>query len=193
MPRNDYPQAVFHYQTATKKIYGKNVWVPTLEFPRFRVLEDDLREIGASSKDYAYTVLEVLRAWTEEHHMDHVPTRMFCGKFAMKKFLKVWKSETVSIEDTSADELKHDERLVAELYLSGRLKSMNVTLDNAVSDIRPLLSKKWLEMYDNKKYRPCLGDVIDELCAEFGISYARDYDDLATRIAVKNGKSIRVR
>jgi len=187
--RNDYPQLVFHYTRATKKIYNKDVWVPTLEFPKFRVLEDDLREMEASSKDYAYTVLEILKTWVRNHHLSYVPVNVFCGDFAFNKFKKVYNSETVRIEETSEAELEHSERMVAEMYIS----KMNflASVSDIVNELEPLLSKKWLNLYRSGRYRKCFGKVLDDLCQEYGIDYARDYPALVGEIA-KRGKSIRI-
>ena len=190
MTSNDYPQLVSHYTNATYKIFGKRVWVSTMDFSKFRVLEDDLREIGVSSKDYAYTVLAALQTWTKEHHMDHVPVQMFCGKFAFQKFMKVWKSETISLAHVTDAELKHSERMVAEMYISEVLsRNMNIAFDHVVNELRPLLSKAWLEMYDHGGYRMCSGEIIDELCDEYHVPYAKDYYTLVVEI-IKHAKQI---
>jgi hypothetical protein len=190
MKSNDYPQLVLYYTKATEKIFGKKVWVSTMDFSKFRVLEDDLREIGASSKDYAYTVLSALQYWTKDHHMDYVPVGVFCGKFAFQKFGKIWKSETVSLIDTPDAELRHSERMVAEMLIARNMSGQVMTnIDGVVSELRPLLSRAWLEMYDHGRYRMCSGEIIDELCAEYHVEYAKDYQDLVREI-MKHAKQI---
>jgi len=193
--KNDFPQLVLAYTRATEKIYGKKVWVPTLEFSKFWVMEDDLREMGASPREYAYTVLKSLKSWAKSHGLDYVPIKVFLGKFAFNKFVKIWNSKTIVIDDDKNDETEviHSELLVAEAFIEERLHGNNVSFDQTVKNLRPVLSEKWLEMYNTHRYRACSGYVIDNLCMKYNIRYARDYYTLMEEILKRvesNGRTV---
>jgi hypothetical protein len=196
----DYPQLVSFYISATKKVFGHGIRVSERNYSMFRVLEDDLRDIGADSREYAYTVMTMLKTWAKEHNMNFVPVKVFCGEFAYKKFLKVWKSETVVIEDSDDFKLLYAERMVAEAFITDNMAGANRTFEQEVEDLRPMLSKEWLEMFDSGKYRKYTGEIIDELCRKYKVVYARDYSTLLRLInqqivfnKITDDKPIRIR
>jgi len=203
---DDYPQIVSYYISATRKVFGHGIRVSPSNYSKFRVLEDDLRDVGADSRVYAYTVMTMLKDWAQKRNMNFLSVNMFCGDFAFKKFLKVWKSKTVVIEHNPEIELIHSEKMVAETYISSNLVlGSNKSFEDAVKELRPLLSKEWLEMFKSGKYRPCTDEVLEDLCSKYKVLYARDYHMLLEKITqgqvfnklttkfVKDARPLRVR
>lgn len=166
------PALARYYISATKKTYGVLPIIKFNKWPIFQVFEDDLRELHVPLSDYAYSTTEMLKKWVYDHKLSHLPIRVFTGDWALNKFLKVWKSESVEIVTTSNDdELLHSELMVAKLYLAESTRGY-VRLSTVVDSCRPLLSLAWCEMYDSKDKRrnKFIIKAIDIICEEADIT-----------------------
>lgn len=172
-------QLVVHYKNANHQVFVKTPYVPKKQYGKFLVLEDDLRELGIPPRDYAYTVVIMLKKWVMDHGMDTLPIKVFCGEWAMKKFLKVYESESVVIVDDDKDRLLYTELLIARAYIYANGKNGNVVrLGDIVEERKELLSPDWLELYYSGELRTCESEAIDMLCVEYNVRHANNYRDI---------------
>ena len=166
------PHLVTHYVNACVKFYNCRPFVPAKLYPKFRVFEDDLRELGVSSKDYAYTTIKLMKSFIAKKGWTNLPTNLFLGDYCLHRYVKVMKTETVTIDtDDRGDILYRDELLVARVFVEKNLSSDGncVRLRDVVKELKPLLSDVWLQVYINKDRRP-EAEVIDQLVIEYEIS-----------------------
>lgn len=168
------PYLVMCYTTYHKDIYNAKVYVHEKHYGIFRIVEDDLRELGATPVEYTKTVLNMLKNWAHDKGLKSVPIRVFCGDWAFNKFKKVYKSDTIDISNNGVDGILHSELLVARAYINGE----GLSMDEVVTGLTPLLSDDWLELYRGGRYRFVTGDVLDILCEELGVNYASSYEQL---------------
>lgn len=173
------PLLARYYIDIHKDIFGCKVFVHEKYYSKFRVMEDDLREIGATPLEYADIVIRMLKNWANVKGLNSVPIRVFCGDWALGKFKKVFESDIVDISK-DADTVLYSELLVARTYIEGNYSNIG----NVVEDLRPLLDDDWIELYNEGSYRFSMGDALDILCEEYGVSYAIDYDDLRGKIDI---------
>jgi len=170
---------------AHAKIFGKRPYVHSSWYGRFRVFEDELRERGYSAREYAYTVVKILKKWAAGKGFATIPINAFTGDWALKKFIKVAGSVYVDISNTDMDdELYWSEKTVAVNYIQENAYDGAVTkLSAIVEGLRPLLSTHWLRRYDGGDRNLVVVDkVLDELCEEHNIQYARSYSDIVGKI-----------
>ena len=166
------PQLVIHYVNACTKVYHKKPFIPAKLFPKFKVFEDDLRELGISSRDYAYVVVTLMKRFVLSKGWICLPVPVFLGNYCLNKYKDIAATKTVKVDiETSTDILFHDELLVARVFIEKNLSSDAncVRLRDVVKELKPLLSDVWLQVYVNKDRRP-EDDVIDQLVTEYGIS-----------------------
>ncbi len=176
-------QLAEHYRNANGSVFGTFPFVRKEHYPKFLVMEDDLREDGISCKDYAYTVINIFRKWTIDKGMNYVPINVFLGKVAYNKFLKVYQSESVIIPtNDDKDKMLYSELLVARAYIHLNTENGNVVrLKDVVSDMKGLLYEDWLSAYDCGKGRPT-SEALDILSLEYRVRNATNYVDIVTAI-----------
>src|SRR4030042_5555367 len=71
------PPLVFHYIAAHKNLLGYKPFIHNKTYARFTVFEDDLREKHIPSRDFAYTVVKLLKKKIIENKWKCVPLNMF--------------------------------------------------------------------------------------------------------------------
>lgn len=167
-----------YYKQAHSEMLGIVPHLSERHMSMFLTLEDDLRDLAISSRDYAYTVTRLLRGWLHDKRLRFIPVHVFCGKWAFGKFMKVYHSDQVQVTyDDTPDILLYSEILVAKEFIKRNLESdVPIRLLTVVEDLRPLLDKNWLECYHNGNGRP-VDDAIYEICAEYGVK-AENYNDI---------------
>jgi len=160
---------VDHYRNASHRFLGVKPYVPKKLFPLFAVFEDDLRELSIPSRDYAYTVIKLLAKFVKDKGWKSLPVKLFLSDYGIKRYKSVASTSFVVIDtDVDDDRLFQDEMQVARLFIYMNITSEGdfIRLGTVVEQLRPLLSKEWLEMYEGKSKRP---DVVDNVAEEFGI------------------------
>jgi hypothetical protein len=163
-----------YYVKAVYNVYGIIISVSKDNIPLFKVLEDDLRDKGISYKDYANTVCGVLQNWCVKQRLRFPPANVFLSDFAIKRYESVKSKETVEyIQD--GGEVLYSELMVARKYIQDNLSS-HARFRDVVSSLEPLLSPKWLDLYNTGSKRP-VNDALEILIEEFGVE-ARDYVSL---------------
>ena len=177
------PTLVRFYIDAHEDIYHVRPFVHSNHYGRFLVFEDELRGLGYSCKDYAYTVVKLLEKWKDGKGFKHIPVVAFTGDWALKKFMKVADSKHVEISsDDTEQSLYHSELTVARSYIQENAYNGNcISLGRIVDELRPLLSEQWLERYDSGGERP-VDDVLDDLCDEYGVIAVRNYNSIVDAI-----------
>ena len=111
---NDIPELVMHYKSATKDIYGINADVAKYTYDKFRERSEYLRKGGIPLRLFAYGVLTILQDWVAKKKLRQLPTNVFLGEWALKKFHAVNKSEWVDfhLDDRDVSELLQSELLL---------------------------------------------------------------------------------
>lgn len=160
-------QLAVHYAAAHKQLLGVSVRVPPNYMGKFAVFEDDLREFGIPSRDYAYNVVGVMKKWLMDKGLGYVPINVFLSNFAISKFLKVYQSTEVDVLADKGD-LIHSELLVSRRYIEANKKGV-VKFRVIVEELKPLLSEDWLELYYQGGSRPEI-EALDILCEEYNVS-----------------------
>jgi len=175
------PTLARFYMDAHEDIYDVRPFVHSNHYGRFLVFEDELREFGYSCKEYAYTVVKILEKWKDSKGFKHIPVVAFTGDWALKKFMRVADSKHVDISNDDYS-LYHSELIVARSYIyENAYNGRCVKLRDVVNELRPLLSEQWLEKYDSGGERP-IDDVLDDLCDEYGVVVARNYNSIVDAI-----------
>lgn len=176
-----------HYAQANLNVFGARRYVHNKYIGSFLTLEDDLRELGADPRYYAYTVVKMLKSWARDKRLNYIPVQTFCGKWAFDKFLKVWKSETVEIAgDDDHEMMLYNELLVARQYVALRLQGSLILFMDVVEQCRTSLSEGWLHVYDHHTWeRRPIDDVVDLICDEYNIDMASSYDSIIARVKAK--------
>ena len=179
------PQLAVFYENAHREIYGCRVFVGEGKYIKFIHMSDDLKCLGINDRDYAYSIIKILGSWLKRKNLTHVPINTFCGDWCLNKFLSIHRSETVAINTVYEDreqELLHSELTIARYYISKNLSGV-LRFGDAVNDIRGLLSKSWIALYEQKnipnKFRYM---AVDILADEFCIGIAKDYNDIIGKL-----------
>jgi hypothetical protein len=173
-------QLITHYRSAAKKVFGKEPYVHPKHISKFLVFEDDLRERGIGTYDYATTVVAMLEPWARKRNINYIPVNLFLGQYALDRYMSIANSDTVTISiGDDKDEILYNELMVARLYIQKNLQDVR-RLGDIVSDLRPILSKAWLDIYESGKARP-VTEALDVLCAEYGVS-GNSYNDIVDAI-----------
>jgi hypothetical protein len=183
------PQLYTLYANAHKKVFNKPVHLPKKSWSLFSVFEDDLRNAGYDSKDYAYTIVKSLQKWAADKHLTFIPPAVFCGRWAFDRYVKIHDSKSVKIQTVEEDSfatLLYSELLAARSYIADRLSGKDVRFSQSVTSIQPMLDKDWLQMYHKQPVceirRRLIHESLTTLCREYGIQRARSYSDLVTLI-----------
>jgi len=172
-------------------VYGERPYVHSNQYGRFLVFEDELRERGYSQWEYAHTIVRILKKWADKKGFRTIPVNVFTGDWALRRFQVVAGSEYVCIAGKDLkEELYWNELTVATTYVVDNISDGTVvTLSRVVAGLKPLLSDSWLNRYYNDKDRPVI-KVLDELCEEYGIVFAKNYADLVRQIRGRRDISI---
>lgn len=187
------PSLALHYSNAQKYFFGSEIKIRVNKklYPKFRVFEDDLRELGIPFRDYAYGVTQLLKKWVASKKMTYVPANTFLGEWALKQYLAVHKSKYVSIDNVDKDidnELFYTEALIARAYISKRIdnKGSTITLADVIEEVKPSLSKKWVQIYESNssKRERIVAMVMNMLRKQYHTPNARSYADI---VRIKNG------
>ena len=171
------PQLVIFYKKANKNVFGKEPYVLRKVYNKFSVMEDDLRELGISPRHYADTVVAALKKWCIDKHMGSVPVNIFISDFAMRKYQKITGYESVKITPDHTEELLWTELLVLRSYIYKNLQGEVVRLRDEIEELRPLLYKGWLDLYDNGGTRPTQ-KALDMLAEEYGLNGVKSINDI---------------
>lgn len=177
----DKPALAVCYESAHKQILGKRCFIRENEYGKFETFMDDLRDLGIGCHDYAYVVVTLLEKWLETKGFYRVPTNVFCGDWALKKYQAIDASDYVSVKDPDEEknfEILQSELLVARTYVESNIKDVK-RMQDIVKELRPLLSKLWIEL--PKEDRPA-GEVVEMLCKEYGIGLVKDYNAIIRRL-----------
>lgn len=170
--RNNMPGLAYYYIDAQKDVFQASVWVPQKDFNRFRTMESKLHAAGVSVKDYAYTVTRLSKDSVQSKNLGHTPISMFLGLWLFGKYEKILNSQSVSTipDEVVADaELIDSESKVAYRFIESNMGSA-CEFDTCVYDLKKLLSKRWLELYDSDSSRVGLVDeTLDRLCDHYRI------------------------
>jgi len=175
------PALASYYESAHMQILGKKCFIRPEEYPIFETFMDDLRELNIGYRDYAQSIVKLLERWLISKKFYRIPINVFCGDWALSKFRSIENSDYVSITDVDEDiktEILQSELLIARAYIEGNLEDV-CRMTEIVKDLKPLLSKKWLEC--QKSERP-VDEVIKILCKDYGIKPVTDYNELIGRL-----------
>ena len=116
------PALVNHYIDAHDKVLGVFVKVNPSHYAVFDVFTEDLQDLKIDPKTYSVNVVQILRSWLKLKNFRSVPIRVFCGDWALGKFLKVDAREYVKLEvDDDASEILQSELTVARYYIAGNI------------------------------------------------------------------------
>lgn len=185
---NDIPELVVHYKSATKDIYGINADVAKYTYEKFEERSEYLRMERVPLRLFAYGVLTLLQDWVAKKKFRQLPTNVFLGEWALKKFNNVEKSKWVDFHfsEDGKDAILHSELQVARYYIETASKKF-VRFMDCVEDIRPLLHKDWLHMYDAGESRIWLiSEAMVILEQEYGVRAQRYTDFVDSKVL--NGK-----
>lgn len=163
---------MMYYRQALK--YNFNV-IPDISkhIERFEAFEKKLRDLYVPPRDYAFTVVHMLRGWVKDKGFEFLPVNVFLGSWAFNKYMKQHNSEYVDIQyDCSPHVLLYDELNVARLYIQERGRRLCFI----VEELRPLLSMGWIESYKIGS-RP-VQQALDVLRFEFNVLSATSYNDI---------------
>ena len=181
------PSLVRYYEEAHRELLGKRIFIHPSKFPIFLTFSDDLRELGATNREYAFTVVKILKTWLKEKKLACVPINVFCGDWALGRFLKVFESESVEIkEEDPMEALLQSELMVARYYVSKNSSGECIRLRDAVKDLLPLLNKRWLELYSsNSRSDKFIFKAVEILAKEFAVKDALNYSDIIRKLSCK--------
>jgi len=178
------PALAGHYISAQKATFGNHLKIGINKkiYGQFRVMEDDLREKGISFRSYAYDVTKILKPWVKQKGMSHVPVNVFLGKWAYEQFMKVYKSESVIIDNIDKDKdvkLFYTEALIARYYIVAKKKDPNTKMAEVVDRIMPVLDPAWLALYElnSDKRQVVVKKVMTMLRKEYHKPEAQTYED----------------
>lgn len=172
------PQLVTHYKSACKSVYGSSPYVHEKVYTRFAVFEDDLRDCGISTKDYAIFAVNLLRNRVIKKGWKYPPLNMFLSSYALDRYKKAQATKTVKPINTNNEALLYNELLVARMYIERNIGSAGyVRFEDAVNDLEALLSSEWLAMFDNEGRRP-IDEALDVLSREYHVRLPMNYQEL---------------
>jgi len=174
--RSDVPILVGYYQKASDNVFGNSPFVHQKSFKRFTFMEDKLRSLSIAPRDYADTVTAVLKKWALDKNLDHVPVHIFVSDYALNKYIKIAASESVNVVDEDGEIILLNELLVLRTYIHRNLTEGVVRFGDVVNDIRSIVSKDWLTVYEQKT-RPT-AKALEILSEEFGAKYANSVNDI---------------
>jgi hypothetical protein len=182
---------VDHYINAHRNILNKPVFVNKKLFGKFSVFEDDLREMRINTREYAYTVIKMLKSWMLEKHLNIIPINVFCGDWALAKYVKVKESESVVINTNEEDHftaMLYSELLVARTYISDaitRKGDIDISeYESIIVELTPMLHTEWLQMYHselNEHAKVCRA-ACEIICNEYGMPKCSSYEEIISKI-----------
>ena len=180
---SDVPALLLCYADAHERVFGKRPFVHEKYYGRFSVFEDDLREMGYSYREYAYTVVRILKKWADSKGLKSIPVNVFTGDWALGKFKRIAGSKYVDISNIDVDdEIYWSEMTVARSYIQAHAYDREpVSVRSLAKELGPLLSPHWLARYRNGGDR-MTDRVLDDLCREYGLNHARNYNSIVDAI-----------
>lgn len=178
------PILASYYLSAHREVFG-SAYVTKKEYALFLVFEDELRGLEVPCGKYAHTVVRILKKWTISRGMKRIPVNVFCGDWALKRFLVIAERKYVDISnDDEAVAIYHSEMMVAKKYIDRNAAGDVCRIGDVVEELKPLLTEEWLEAYKIGGDRRT-NEVIDDLCDEYGVQNAWTYNDfIAIRSSV---------
>ena len=182
------PQLAFYHRIAVKNIFGVTIRIPAKVYNRYVAFDKQLQKAGINPADYAYEICVILRSWVKRKGLQSVPINTFVGDWALTKYMKVYDSETVTIDRPKQDEqfeLLHYELLVARSYIEANLIEYK-KLRDVVIELKPILSKEWLKKYENEDRTILEIHALDILEDEYLVKYPTSYVEIIRKL-VLNG------
>lgn len=178
--RNSPPSLVLSYRRANKKAFGKSPFVGEKHWSRFLVLEDDLRDLYISNEEYAYTTVFALKGWVISKNLKYLPAPVFCGVWAMSKFMKIYRSKTVSMrQNDEAEALLYGEITVGRYFLVKNLdRPGSFKFSMAVEELWDLVPEIWTLAWKSGEPKRPYAQSVQCLKEEFGVAKARTYTDI---------------
>jgi hypothetical protein len=177
------PNLAVLFEKAQYEILCVRFYIVSSKWSIFSVFADDLREKQIDEKSYTYTIVQLLKSWLVTKKFKSIPINVFCGDWALNRYLKVCNSETVTIhKDDNSDELLYSEMMVAKYYISKNLDGVFKYKD-AVTELEKLLSVAWLRLYEENlitdKFRYI---AVDRLAEEYGVGFCKSYNDIIGKL-----------
>lgn len=174
------PQTAIFYERATKQTYRKTVIVPKKLYQQFLTLESKLHSRWIYPKDYAYGVVDRLSWWVKKRGLSYLPINTFCGEWALTYYdssigNRVYQEQTSEEERHSL--LVHQELTLVRLYAEEIKAGNTLRFSDMIEDMRRILDKDWLKLYDTRKRASLQIDVLDILSDETG-QYIKSYDEI---------------
>ena len=178
------PSLAVQYEKVHMDIYGIKMFAPKSKYPVFSAFSSKLRENGMDEKKYSYAIARLLEEWLKTRNLKFIPISMFCGNWCFERYAKINNSETVDIgKENEDDEILYSEVLVARYYINKNLGDTVFRMRDAVAELEPLLSKKWLSNYrNNVKMSKFMLKAVDILSDEFNVSSSKDYVDIIRKL-----------
>jgi hypothetical protein len=172
------PQLAVHYASANLDVFGVRPYVHGNIYPLFSVFEDDLRELQIPPRDFAFTIVKLKKKFVIAHGWKCMPIRVFLTNHCIKRYQDIKSTSTVEIINTDKESLLYNELLVARIFVDRNVNGNKfVRFGEIVSEIEPMLSKEWLDLYVNNSKRPS-SEAIDILAEEYNIRVATSYLDI---------------
>lgn len=177
------PELVIHYQYATKRVFGHEVYISSKLYGRFLAFSDDLKDLGYSVSDYANTVVQLLKPWALRKGLDDVPVNAFLGNWALERYEEIVNSEYVSSDDADPDLMLESELVVAKFYIDSHVSGECLRFRDCVKQLMPMLNKEWLEAYKNIDDRSET-QALDLLEEFYGVTETLSYNDIIERLVL---------
>lgn len=172
---DDMPILTRYYIGAHRDVLGVHVRVSKNKYGTFLVFDDELRIRGIGAHEYAYTVVKLLKKWLVKKKLRSVPVDVFVGEWALGKYVRVAGSDYVYIAlDDVDNDVYYSERAVAEIYISERGATPIRLLARRMKNF---LSDHWLRRFSHDGDRR-IDDVLADLCEQYGVPGARNYNDI---------------
>lgn len=174
------PQLAIHYERASEGLYGEPVYVTPDKYDLFAKAEARLRKEGIYPKDYAHKITNGFQSWIDKNNWDYLPINVFCGDYAINVYIKHYGNDHyVHSPDTDIDEgvLLDEELKIARYYIQNNNEEGFKTFGQAVKELKPVLSKQWLDLYQGNKRAKLISRALDMLSEENG-RHISNYDDL---------------
>lgn len=162
------PQLARYYESACEEVFGCSVKTKEFQFKQFQEVEKELIGMDIYPKDYAFGISKHLQSWVEGKGWLRLPFNVFLGPWAIKLYST--KIAPVKFHETSTEEIEkgsllHDELLVASFYI---YSSGEMTLDEVVEKLTPILRANWLAAYVNDKRKEVILEALQVLSMERG-------------------------
>jgi len=160
------PQLALLYERYTREIYGVHYKVRHLDYNKFTVRGNELKNAGTLLSDYAERLLKYLKPWVLSKNWKYMPANVFLGSWAAQLYLTDIGNKTfedISSDDETFQELVLDEFKIVALFLDSGLPVRQV-----IDTLWPMMSAQWRRLYEDggrdaiikdafSLYRECTG------------------------------------